>query len=185
MCGLHQTGWAGRAFAVLWLLKLCGMFKARRDRLQAWRSVEVDTGGSSSCWRFGLPLEVATQLSLGFMAVVQTALLCMLMVFPGGYVMLPLCLGCLCVMKASCILQITAEKLLLKCSLLVVLVGGFCQVVLLLHTPCYCLLEHFLHAPGLERLEQLQPQNSFCYNHEWSLCIHALSFLVVWSCYCQ
>lgn len=42
MCGLCQTGWAVRFFAVLWLLKLCGMFKA-------WHSVEVDIGSLSSC----------------------------------------------------------------------------------------------------------------------------------------
>ena len=80
--------------------------------------VEVNIGGLSSCWHFGLLLKVATQLSLAFMAVVQTALLCMLMVFAGGYTILPLCLGCLYMMKAFCILQIAAEKLLLKCSLL-------------------------------------------------------------------
>lgn len=39
-----------------------------------------------------LSLKVATELNLGFMAVAQNVLLCMLMVFPGGYIILPLCL---------------------------------------------------------------------------------------------
>lgn len=72
-----------RCFAVLWLLKLCGVFKARKDRLQGWHSVEVNVGGLSGCWHFGLSSKVVTQLSLLFMVAVQTALPCMLMVFPG------------------------------------------------------------------------------------------------------
>lgn len=115
------SNWLGRfrLFAVLWLLKLCGMFKARRDRLQARHSVEVNVGGLSCCWHFGLSPKVATQLSQGFVAIVQTTLLCMLLVFPGRYIMLlPLCLGCLYIVKAFCVLQIATEKLLLKYSLL-------------------------------------------------------------------
>lgn len=80
----HWLGILPHTFPILGLLQLCGVFKARRDGLQGGHSVEVDMGGSSACWRFGLSLKVATLLSPGSLAVVPTALPCIPMGFLGG-----------------------------------------------------------------------------------------------------
>lgn len=71
-------------------------------------------------------------------------------------------------------------KLLLKCSFcaserLLLSCASWPQVLLLPSV----MLPSF---PTFGKAWAGQPQSSFCYNPKWSLCIHALSFLVIWSC---